>query len=67
MPLPDLHLSPAFARQIEAEGASAYPNECCGILYGRDIRVAQPPSAVSAAESTATPTIRVVEPPGTGK
>ncbi len=23
-------------RQIEADGVSAYPNECCGILYGRD-------------------------------
>jgi proteasome lid subunit RPN8/RPN11 len=24
-------------RQIEADGVSAYPNECCGILYGRDV------------------------------
>jgi proteasome lid subunit RPN8/RPN11 len=23
-------------RRIEAEGAAAYPNECCGILIGRD-------------------------------
>jgi proteasome lid subunit RPN8/RPN11 len=23
--------------KIEAEGAAAYPNECCGILYGRDV------------------------------
>jgi proteasome lid subunit RPN8/RPN11 len=23
-------------RQIETEGAAAYPNECCGIMYGRD-------------------------------
>ena len=23
-------------RQIEADGIAAYPNECCGILYGRD-------------------------------
>jgi proteasome lid subunit RPN8/RPN11 len=22
--------------QIESEGAAAYPNECCGIIYGRD-------------------------------
>jgi len=22
--------------QIEREGAAAYPNECCGIIYGRD-------------------------------
>jgi proteasome lid subunit RPN8/RPN11 len=25
-----------LARQIEAEGAGAYPNECCGIMIGRD-------------------------------
>ena len=25
-------------RQIEAEGPAAYPNECCGILVGRDSR-----------------------------
>src|ERR1700742_3408031 len=24
-------------RQIETEGAAAYPNECCGIIYGRDV------------------------------
>jgi proteasome lid subunit RPN8/RPN11 len=23
--------------QIEEEGASAYPNECCGIMIGRDV------------------------------
>jgi proteasome lid subunit RPN8/RPN11 len=34
----DLHLSESFARQIEAEGCAAYPNECCGIMYGRDVR-----------------------------
>jgi len=26
----------ALARQIEAEGSSIYPNECCGIMIGRD-------------------------------
>ena len=36
-PLPPLVLSPDFARQIEAAGAGVYPNECCGIMYGRDI------------------------------
>ena len=25
-----------LAREIEREGAAAYPNECCGILFGRD-------------------------------
>ena len=24
-------------RRIETEGAAAYPNECCGILIGRDV------------------------------
>ena len=24
-------------RQIEAEGVNAYPNECCGIMFGRDV------------------------------
>ena len=32
-----LVLTTNFARQIESEGARAYPNECCGILYGRDV------------------------------
>jgi proteasome lid subunit RPN8/RPN11 len=32
-----LHLPAAMARQIEQEGAAAYPNECCGVIYGRDV------------------------------
>ena len=32
-----LILSAALRRQIESEGAAAYPNECCGILVGRDV------------------------------
>ena len=32
-----LVLPPALRRQIEAEGSAAYPNECCGILVGRDV------------------------------
>ena len=31
-----LKLSSAQARQIEAEGAAAYPSECCGIMFGAD-------------------------------
>jgi proteasome lid subunit RPN8/RPN11 len=31
-----LLLPASMARQIESEGAAAYPNECCGIMYGRD-------------------------------
>ena len=32
-----LVLPPDLRRRIEAEGAAAYPNECCGILIGRDV------------------------------
>ena len=35
--LQDLVLSADLCRQIEAEAAAAYPNECCGILIGRDV------------------------------
>jgi|SRR5215210_4995775 len=27
----------SIGRQIEAEGVAAYPNECCGILIGREV------------------------------
>lgn len=33
-----LILKPELRRQIEAEGVAAFPNECCGILIGRDVR-----------------------------
>ena len=36
MTLP-LVLPAPLRRQIESEGAAAYPNECCGILIGHDI------------------------------
>ena len=32
-----LVLPESLARRIETEGVSAYPNECCGILIGRDV------------------------------
>lgn len=32
-----LVLTPSQVQQIEAEGAQAYPNECCGIMIGRDV------------------------------
>jgi proteasome lid subunit RPN8/RPN11 len=32
-----LVLPAALRRRIESEGAAAYPNECCGILIGRDV------------------------------
>src|SRR5262245_16618894 len=31
-----LLLPSSLSRQIETEGSAAYPNECCGIMYGRD-------------------------------
>ncbi|HZK80005.1 MAG TPA: M67 family metallopeptidase [Humisphaera sp.] len=36
-PANDLVLSDSLRRQIEREGVGAYPNECCGILIGRDV------------------------------
>ena len=32
-----LVLSPSQVAQIESEGAQTYPNECCGIIIGRDV------------------------------
>lgn len=32
-----LVLSDKLSQQIDAEGAAAYPNECCGIIFGRDV------------------------------
>ena len=32
-----LVLPSELRRRIEAEGSAAYPNECCGILIGRDV------------------------------
>jgi proteasome lid subunit RPN8/RPN11 len=54
-----LHLPANFARQIETEGALAYPNECCGVMFGRDMegqtrrvveRIAAVDNAFDAAE-----------------
>ena len=36
-----LVLSDELRRRIEAEGAAAFPNECCGILVGRDVSESQ--------------------------
>ncbi len=33
----ELVLPPELARAIEREGSAAYPNECCGIMFGRDV------------------------------
>ena len=32
-----LHLPGHLRDQIQREGVAAYPNECCGILFGRDV------------------------------
>jgi proteasome lid subunit RPN8/RPN11 len=32
-----LVLTPSQTRRIEEEGIQAYPNECCGIMLGRDL------------------------------
>ena len=36
----DLLLPPDLHRQIQREGVAAYPNECCGMLFGRDVKTA---------------------------
>lgn len=35
-----LVLSSSLYRQIEEEGVRAYPNECCGVMIGRDEKAA---------------------------
>ncbi len=35
--IPKLILTSDQKRQIEADGVAAYPNECCGIIFGRDV------------------------------
>jgi proteasome lid subunit RPN8/RPN11 len=35
-PIP-LILNDDQKRQIEADGLASYPNECCGIIYGREV------------------------------
>ena len=37
MTTPPLVIPPDLYRRIGSEGAAAYPNECCGILIGRDV------------------------------
>jgi proteasome lid subunit RPN8/RPN11 len=37
MPPVQLILRPAIARRIEQEGVRAFPDECCGILIGREV------------------------------
>jgi proteasome lid subunit RPN8/RPN11 len=37
MSLGPIILTDAQLRQIQEDGIRAYPNECCGIMFGRDI------------------------------
>ncbi len=50
-----LILTEAQRRKIESDGVAAYPNECCGIIYGRDVAgrrtVEELESVVNAFES----------------
>lgn len=34
--IPPLLIRAALHMQIESEGVKAFPNECCGIMYGKD-------------------------------
>ena len=48
----DIQLSKELIRKIEADGCAAYPNECCGVLIGRDVTGAdgQPHRVVDRVE-----------------
>jgi proteasome lid subunit RPN8/RPN11 len=35
--IPIFELSETLDRQIRDQGVAAYPNECCGIIFGRDV------------------------------
>ena len=41
---PGLRIAPADVARIRAHGESAYPEECCGVLIGRDARAGEPAS-----------------------
>ncbi len=55
--LPEVLLSRAVLRQMEAQAESAYPEECCGLLVGiRDeisIRISRAEPSVNVAGETA--------------
>ncbi|QOV89448.1 M67 family metallopeptidase [Humisphaera borealis] len=38
MPVPPLILPTALFRQIESEGEVGYPNEICGMIFGREVK-----------------------------
>jgi proteasome lid subunit RPN8/RPN11 len=37
LPIAPLILPPTLFRQIQSEGESGYPNEICGMIFGRDV------------------------------
>lgn len=37
-----------LVRQIEREGSAAYPNECCGIMYGTDTKAGRQVDSIEA-------------------
>lgn len=45
-----LVLSPELRQRIEAEGVAAFPNECCGILIGRELMDGSPRRVVDRVE-----------------
>ena len=49
--VPTLVLPPALFRQIEAEGEAGYPNEICGMMFGREVRDATDPAGGRARRS----------------
>lgn len=46
-----LFIPALLARQIEQEAARAYPNECCGILFGRDVAEPTPQRRIEQVET----------------
>lgn len=46
----DLHIPSSLFQEIRAEGQRAYPNECCGIMFGRDLTGPQPRRVVDRLE-----------------
>lgn len=50
-PLKHLMLTDDHADQIEREAAAAYPNECCGIIYGDENQVERRVSIIEAVSN----------------
>ena len=46
-----LRVASELARRIELEGERAYPNECCGVMYGRDTSEGRIVEKIEAVEN----------------